>query len=240
MLNRKVTKWSNETCKYEDMGRVTEHVGRSLYVASEVVQVMSDIWEDHMFLYSVRDDGSLARDCIGYYDQKPEDRPEWTIDADATAFELYRAKMEADQYEKLVYNTNADYANPAFKGRVVKVVRGRNTPKGTVGKVVVIIERPYGMGYRSVMRPKLGIATSAKMVDKVMPNGKVFKNHADMIWVWAHNCEVENPQTADLAECRRMAQSFAKGAVDALRKRQEEAAKWHKGMMHGYESKAAA
>ena len=241
MLNRKVTKWSNETHKYEDLGRVTEHVGRSLYVASEVVQVMSDIWEDHMFLYSVRDDGSLARDCIGYYDQKPEDRPEWTIDADATAFELYRAKMEADQYEKLVYNTNADYANPAFKGRVVKVVAGRDKSAiGKVGKVVVVMERPYGMGYRSSMRLKLGIALSGKMVEKVMPNGKVFMNHADMIWVWAHNCEVEKPETADLAECRRMAQSFAADAVRKLYERQESAAKYHKGSMHGYESKAAA
>lgn len=240
MLNRKVSKWSNESCKYEDMGRETLHVGRSLFVASEVVQVMSDIWEDHMFLYSVRDDGTLSRDCIGYYDQKPEDKPEWTIDADATAFELYRAKQEKDEYEKLVYNTDADYANPSFKGRVVKVVRGRNTPIGKVGKVVAIIQRPYGMGYHSVVKNKLGIALSPRMVDKVMPNGKVFKNYADMIWVWAHNCEVENPQTADLAECRRRAQSHANAAVANLRKRQEQAAVSYKGMMNGYEQKAAA
>lgn len=239
MLNRKVTEWSSAECKYVDKGRVTEHVGRSLYVASETVQIMSDVWEDHTFLYSVRDDGTFARDCIGYYDQKDEDRPEWTIDADATAFELYRAAQEARQYETLVHNTNADYANPAVKGRVVKVVRGRNTPKGVVGKVVVIIERPYGMGWRSSMRPKLGIATSAKMVEKVMPNGKVFQNHADMVWVWAHNCEVEKPKTADLAECRKMAQDFANGAVKTLRKRQEEAAKWHKELMHGFEQAAA-
>jgi hypothetical protein len=241
MLNRKVTEWSSAECKYVDKGRVTSHVGRSLYVASEVVQVMSDIWEDHMFLYSVRDDGGLDRDCIGYYDQKPEDRPNWTIDATAEAFELYRARQEADQYEKLVYNTNAEYANPAFKGRVVKVVGGRDkSVRGKVGKVVVIMERPYGMGYRSSMRMKLGIALSPKMVDKVMPNGKVFKNYADMIWVWAHNCEVENPETADLALCRKMAQDYAKGQVAYLRKRQEEAAKSYKSMMIGYETQAAA
>ena len=240
MLNRKVIQWSNETHKYEDMGRETLHVGRSLYVASEVVQIMSDVWEDHTFLYSVRDDGTLARDCIGYYDQKEEDRPQWTIDADATAFELYRAKQEADKYESLVYNTNADYANPAVKGRIVKITKGRNTPKGVVGKVVVIIERPYGMGYRSSMRQKLGIATSAKMVDKVMPNGKVFKNHADMIWVWAHNCEVESPQTADLAKCREMAQASATLADIRLRQTQAYYYQYNKGMMHGYETQAAA
>ena len=234
MLNRKIIKWSNETHRYECVGRETLHVGRSLYVASEVVQVMSDVWEDHMFLYSVRDDGGLDRDCVGYYDQNAEDRPEWTIDANAEAFELYRARQEADKYESLVYNTNADYANPAVKGRVVKVVKGRNTPIGKVGKVVVVIERPYGMGYRSVMRQKLGIATSAKMVEKVMPNGKVFMNHADMIWVWAHNCEVEKPETADLAQCRQMAKDYANSQLAALYKRQESAAVSYKGSMHGY------
>lgn len=234
MLNRKVSKWSNESCKYEDMGRETLHVGRSVYVASETVRVMSDVWEDGYFLYSVRDDGGLDRNEIGFWQENPEDRPQWTIDADATAFELYRARMEADEYERLVHNTNADYANPAVKGRVVKVTKGRNTPKGKVGKVVVIIERPYGMGYHSTVRPKLGIATSAKMVEKVMPNGKVFMNHADMIWVWAHNCEVENPETADLAECRRRAQNFANRKVEELRQTQANAARYHKGLMHGY------
>lgn len=236
MLNRKVTKWSNESCKYEDMGRETLHVGRSLYIANETVQIMSDVWDTETFLYSIRDDGTLSRDCVGYCDS--QENPTYEIDATAEAFELYRAKQEADRFETLVANTNADYANPAVKGRVVKVVRGRNTPKGVVGKVVVIIERPYGMGYHSQMRPKLGIATSARMVEKVMPNGKVFQNHADMVWVWAHNCEVENPQTADLDKCRQMAQDFAKGAVNGLRKRQEEAYKYHAANMRGY--KAAA
>lgn len=234
MLNRKVTEWSSAECKYIDKGRETLHVGRSLYVASETVQIMSDVWEDHTFLYSIRDDGTLARDCIGYYDMKDEDRPTWEIDATDEAFELYRAAQEARQYETLVHNTNSELADPSHKGRVVKIVRGRNTPKGKVGKVVVVIQRPYGMGYHSAMRNKLGLATSSKMVDKVMPNGKVFKNHADMIWVWAHNCEVENPQTADLEECRRMAQSFAAGALASLRKRQEEAFKYHTTNMKGY------
>ncbi len=235
MLNRKVIKWSNEACKYEDMGRETVHVGRSLYVASETVRVMSDVWEDGLFLYSVRDDGTLSRDPVDYsYDNKEENRPVYEIDATAEAFELYRAKQEADQYETLVANTDAEYANPAHKGRVVKVVRGRNTPKGVVGKVVVIIERPYGMGYRSSMRKKLGIATSPRMVDKVMPNGKVFQNHADMVWVWAHNCEVETPKTADLALCREMAQKFAANQVKSLKDTQANQFKYNPSRMVGY------
>ena len=235
MLNRKVTEWSSAECKYVDKGRVTEHVGRSLYVANETVQIMSDVWDTETFLYSVRDDGTLSRDCVGYCDS-PENNPVYEIDATEEAFELYRAAQEARQYETLVHNTDSEYANPAHKGRVVKVTKGRNTPKGVVGKVVVIIERPYGMGYHSSMRKKLGIATSARMVEKVMPNGKVFQNHADMVWVWAHNCEVEKPQTADLALCRKMAQDFAKGAVNGLRKTQADRYQYNAQGMKGYKA----
>jgi hypothetical protein len=236
MLNRKVTEWSKELVKFVDKGRETLHVGRSLYVANETVQIMSDVWDTETFLYSIRDDGTLSRDCVGYCDS--QENPVYEIDATDEAFEIYRAAQEARQYETLVHNTDSEYANPAHKGRVVKIVRGRNAPVGKVGKVVVVIERPYGMGYRSVMKQKLGIATSAKMVEKVMPNGKVFQNHADMVWVWAHNCEVENPQTADLAECRRMAQSFAQRQVDSLRKTQAEQYKYHAERMPGYKAVA--
>lgn len=231
MLNRKVTEWSSAECKYVEKGREILHVGRSLYVANETVQIMSDVWDTETFLYSIRDDGTLSRDCVGYCDS--QENPTFEIDATEEAFELYRAAQEARQYETLVNNTNEEYANPAHKGRVVKVVRGRGTPKGVVGKVVVILGRPYGTGYRAVMKQKLGIATSAKMVDKVMPNGKVFKNHADMVWVWAHNCDVENPQTADLELCRKMAKEFAQTQVDRLRHTQQDAYKWHEGLMRG-------
>ena len=235
MLNRKVIVWSKEECKHVETGRETLHVGRSLYVANETVQIMSDVWDTETFLYSIRDDGTLSRDCVQYCESNAE-QPTYEIDATPEAFELHRAYCEARQYETLVANTNAEYANPAHKGRVVKVTKGRNTPKGLVGKVVVIIERPYGMGYRSVMRKKLGIATSAKMVDKVMPNGKVFQNHAEMVWVWAHNCEVEKPQTADLALCRKMAQDFAENAVKGLRKIQADRFQYNAQGMKGYKA----
>jgi hypothetical protein len=235
MLTRKVTVWSKEECRYIDTGMETIHVGRSLYVANETVQIMSDVWDTETFLYSVRDDGTLSRDCVRYCEGNAE-QPVYEIDATEEAFELHRAYCEARQYETLVANTNAEYANPAHKGRVVKVTKGRNTPKGVVGKVVVVIERPYGMGYRAVMKQKLGIATSPRMVEKVMPNGKVFQNHADMVWVWAHNCEVEKPQTADLALCRKMAQDFAKGAVNGLRKTQADRYQYNAQGMKGYKA----
>ena len=238
MLNRKVIVWSKEECKHVETGRETLHVGRSLYVANETVQIMSDVWDTETFLYSIRDDGTLSRDCVGYCDS--QENPTYEIDATEEAFELYRAAQEESQFTRLVQNTNADYANPAIKGRIVKVVGGRNTPKGLVGQVVVVMQRPYGMGYRSVMKDKLGIATSPRTVEKVMPNGKVFQNHADMVWVWAHNCEVESPKTADLAQCRTAAQDFGKNQVFGLRKRQEEVYKYNAQGMRGYNKEAAA
>jgi hypothetical protein len=51
----------------------------------------------------------------------------------------------------------------------------------------------YGMGYRAVMRDKLGIALDDEKVT-VERNGRVYENYKNMIWVWAHNCEVVTPE----------------------------------------------
>jgi hypothetical protein len=79
------------------------------------------------------------------------------------------------------------------KGRMVRVVRGK-TGKGSEGKVVVSIERPYGMGYRTSYENKLGIALDDEMTTYVAKNGKTYPTHKNMIWVWARNCEVIEPQ----------------------------------------------
>ena len=80
-----------------------------------------------------------------------------------------------------------------MRGREVRVVKGRDkSVKGSVGKVVVVKEMQYSMGYRSSVAPKLGIALDDVMVE-VVRNGKTYTNYKNMIWVWAHNCEVVNP-----------------------------------------------
>ena len=68
------------------------------------------------------------------------------------------------------------------------MVSGRQN-QGIQGKVAVIIERAYGMGYRSSLENKLGIATSEVTVDKRVGN-KVYKNYRDIVWAWARNCEL--------------------------------------------------
>ena len=90
-------------------------------------------------------------------------------------------------------------ARTMVKGSVVKVVSGR-TAKGVEGPVVVVIQRPYGMGYRANMENKFAIATSDVMVDFAAKNGKVYKNHRDVVWVWARNCELVNIPEIDMAD----------------------------------------
>ena len=84
-------------------------------------------------------------------------------------------------------------ANPAVRDRIVTVVRGKDKKvKGATGKVVVVKDMYYGMGYRGSMQPKLGIALDDEKID-VVKNGRTYSSYKNMIWVWAHNCEVVNP-----------------------------------------------
>ena len=143
-------------------------------------------------------------------------RHSFEIDVTDEAYEDMRKYTEARYFETMVRDANAVAADPAVKGRVVKVVSGRKA-KGTVGKVVVIMDAFYGMGYRGYTTKKLGIATSPVMVEKVMPNGKVFMNHRDMEWVWAKNCEVETPEAIDENVIRTEAKRLADATVSSVK-----------------------
>lgn len=202
--------YNSETRDYEMQ---TRYVGRSLYAAEKTVQVMSDIWEQHLVLHSVAEDGRIVENSVaGYHGEKPE----WSVDATEEAFEAYRAHCEERHYNSLVAEMEKRVANPAVKDQVVKVVKGRRA-KGTIGRVVVIMERPYNMGWQSVMKLKLGIATSPRKV-KVVRNGREYENFADMEWVWASNCEVEKPEAIDYDSLRKEAKIHAGFDVDTLRK----------------------
>jgi hypothetical protein len=166
---------------------------------------MSDVWDEYPVLTSIDADGKLTKTVLPHQRSETCD---WAIDANDAAFERYRAA----QYQFHLHDNTAkatyDAVNPAVVGRVVKVVRGRKD-KGAIGKVIVVLERPYRMGFRSVMGKKLGVATSPRMVTVTGKYGKTFQNYADMIWVWAQNCELERPLPVDLDMCRRDAQTFA-------------------------------
>jgi hypothetical protein len=215
MLKRKVHDYS--TTPYT-VSEVTEHVGRSLFVCSETVRVMSDVWENHMVLHSVTDDGNISTCSVsGWYGQKEGEGNTFEIDATEEAYKLYRDRCYKLAYERRLADATAAVQNPAVEGRVVKVVSGR-TAKGTVGKVIVVMDGTYGMGYHgSVRMKKLGIATSPVMVEKVMPSGKVFMNHRDMVWVWSKNATVETPAAVDLVEVEACANAEADRMVAELR-----------------------
>jgi hypothetical protein len=173
---------------------VTDYVGRSVYARYETVQVMSDIWEQQLMLKSITADGGLTSTWLagGY---GADDKREYAIDVTESAFQDYYAARKAIKIKQLTENDTAQ-ANTPSKGKLVKIVAGKNLgyAKGKTGKVVVVKETFYGMGYRGSMRNKLGIALDDTMVKRTLANGKTYDNYANMVWVWAHNVDVINPE----------------------------------------------
>jgi hypothetical protein len=162
-------------------------VGTTLYVANESEQVMSDIWEyvTKAFYW----DGKVVREQWLDNDS--------VVEVDAN-LESLLPEIEAAEYARFLKaeleNAENEAGNPAKRGRLVRVVGGRDKAlRGKEGRVVVVKEMQYGMGYRAVMRDKLGIALDDEKVT-VERNGRVYENYKNMIWVWAHNCEVVTPE----------------------------------------------
>ncbi len=160
-------------------------VGTTLYRTMESVQVMSDIW-DYLPVAYYEDNGKINRMFI-----EPEDVV--TIDADMDAVS---ARVFAHEKEKAANEirrqAEIESERVDVKDRVIKVVAGRNS-KGSVGKVVFIKEMMYAMGYRARPEPKLCVALDDTMVEVRAANGKIYNNYANVIWVWARNCEVVKP-----------------------------------------------
>jgi len=151
-------------------------------------RVMSDIWATADWAL-VWDDTENApkKVLVNVYDMNPSDWKPAKIEVDAT--EEVRAKYlkwrEEVEFRSLVDRAK-DAALAIEKGCVAKVVRGRNG-QGTVGKVVVVMNATYGMGWRASVERKLAIATSDVKVKKPLRNGKVAEVYKDVVWVWARN-----------------------------------------------------
>ena len=121
-----------------------------------------------------------------------------TIDATPEVKEKVKSFLYSHAREEAAKRLS-EQAAEIRKGSVVKVTSGRSD-KGAVGKVVAMIDRPYKMGWKSVMAKKLGIATSDVMIKVPAANGKVYENHKDMVWAWARNVNlVEVPAVPDAA-----------------------------------------
>ena len=204
--------------QYNPEGTVvhTKTIGENttLYWRSESVQVMSDIWEWLPVAY-YEENGSIAQRILNM------ETDTVVVDATSDVFDRIYSKEYSRLFEREKSRLDGDALDPAVKGRIVKVTSGRSN-KGVVGKVVARVEKPYSMGYKTSWEYKLGIALDDEMVDYHHPSGKVFKNHKNMVWVWARNCEAVNP-VVDYSAAEINAQRGAESLVTALKQRFAEA-----------------
>lgn len=169
--------------------------GAVLRVYNDNYRIMSDMWctAEHAFVWD-ETKGAPRTIVTRIFEGTPENVVA-EVDATADVMAAYRKHLIAKEVEKLTEAEVARVAKPV-KGSVIKVARGRSD-KGKVGKVVVKIEGRYKMGWQSVAMMKLGVALSDEMVE-VERNGKVFKNHKDMIWVWEKNADVLDKEEVNM------------------------------------------
>ncbi len=193
--------------------KVTETlgVGTTLYTQANSERIMSDIWEWITSVYYWdADAGAIKSVWLG-------EETTYTIDCDFETVAEDVRKAFFDRNFKRQLSLASDEAEVPTKGRTVRVVRGK-TSKGSEGKVVVAIERPYGMGYRTSYEMKLGIALDDEMTTYVAKNGKTYPTHKNMIWVWARNCEVINPEV-DIEDVTYRATTITNREVAELQQR---------------------
>lgn len=200
--------------------------GATIYVGYQDTRIMSDVWgTEYYALYWDEDSKSVKHVHLDTFEWgRAKDgygQASATVDA---AEEVWR-KVEqyyTDQFFRQYENEALKLTQRIVKDSIVKVVSGRQN-KGTQGKVAVMIERPYGMGYRSSLEYKLGIATSEVTVDKQVGN-KVYKNYRDIVWAWARNCQLVVTPAIDQEAVRNHAVLSAASKVAGLRQTRSRAA----------------
>ena len=186
--------YNTETRKYERATK-TIAVGATLNTWKGTIQVMSDEWA--MTTYASYWDETACRVT------QIAEVASVTVDVTPEVMVKVKNFIYERAYENALKNAQAE-ADRILKDSVVKVARGR-TSKGIEGKVAVTIQKPYGMGYRSTVETKLGIATSDVKVKVSAANGKVYENYRDMVWVWARNCDLVEVPEIDLDEVKERA-----------------------------------
>lgn len=206
---------NKETGKYDIL--VDTMVGRSLFARRETVQVMSDIWEDHLVVHSIDEKGYIRKTSVcGWYGQLPEDGIEYELDVTEEAYTDYRNQRARFHFNRIMDHAINEAYDTTVKDRVVQIVRGRNG-KGQVGRVVVVMEGYYNAGpYNGRDAYKLGIALSPEKVI-VEKNGREYENYKDVVWAWHFNCKVENPVLPNEADVLVTAEHLADKDLATLR-----------------------
>lgn len=207
----------NET-SYEYVPLIKEFAhGCVIKVGSRSAQIMSDVWDSEIYAEYWDEKSQSIKHAFLYYayeSREWERKSNAEVDATPEVWAQVEEFLFKQAYQELERNALSD-AKRIGKGSQVKVTGGRFN-KGAEGKVIVVMEKYYGMGYRGTLENKLGIATSDVMVDKVV-RGKVYKNHKDMVWAWARNCELTVVPDIDTGKITEYARSRAKYAVDQMR-----------------------
>jgi hypothetical protein len=187
-------------------------VGTTLKVDYKTYQVMSDIWEQGLYA-EYWDEASQSVKTADWINSGSivDATPDVVAKAEAWVY----SKAYDRSLEKLIMS-EAKEAQRIVKECRVKVVAGR-TSKGVEGKVAVVLQRAYGMGYRSTVEDKLAIATSDVKVKVAAANGKVYDNYRDVVWVWARNCERLDVPAIDLESIKEAAKNEAQYEVSGRR-----------------------
>lgn len=207
---------NEESYEYVPLIKEFAH-GCVIAVGTRSAQIMSDIWDTEYYA-DYWDEKSQSVKSIGLYCANESGewyRNSWAeVDATDEVWAAVEQYYYGIEYRRLERDALKE-AQTIRKGSEVKVTGGRFN-KGEAGKVVVVIQRPYGMGYRSYMADKLGIATSDVMVDKIV-NGRIYKNHRDVVWAWARNCELTATPAIDTAKIEEYATNLAKSKIKSLK-----------------------
>lgn len=208
--------YNRETQSYNEVSRSFAE-GVTLCRGSRSAQIMSDVWDTEIYALYWDEESQSVKSMHLYYayeSGETERKSNCVVDATPEVWEKVQKFYEDREYDSLAREARSE-ANRIVKDSKVKVTGGRYN-KGAEGKVVAIIQRPYGMGYRSVMADKIGIATSDVMIKKVVGN-KIFDNYRDMVWVWARNCELTEVPEIDTNKIRESAAYRAAAEVKRLK-----------------------
>ena len=194
--------YNTETKKY-DRETKTIAVGATLDTWNGSIRIMFDEWASTTYA-SYWDE---AEQCI----KQIAEVSKVTIDATPEVMAKVKNFIYEREYVKALSDAQSE-AERIVKDSIVKVARGRSS-KGTEGKVVVTLQKPYQTGYRANLELKLGIATSDVKINVAAANGKVYENYRDIVWVWARNCDLVVVPEIDLEAVKERASSVTEGKL---------------------------
>lgn len=122
------------------------------------------------------------------------------VDADEETLKKYKAFCEKLEQERKAEEEKKERLNPAVKGKIVRIVKGRpkGAKKGDTGKVFWVgnpIERTSKYGtWNYGTTQKVGIAMSEEKikVTKYRKDGTEYQleSYKDICWTYTHNLEV--------------------------------------------------